>query len=218
MSRTICVAAASAGLVLAATGRARAAELLVGVAQEQFQADLDSTDPADTIAYTIHHASTAFAAEWSPNENLKLRLALGTITSNLEPGTSSIDGGLYMLLGVSLEQELTMGGGLLLDLSYSFGRSECKDGGIAKDYDHRRTGFLVSYIFGAGERARPYAGVAYNTYESELTGGGERDEFENDQRFSIVAGVRARSGTFAGQMEATVLGELGVRLTLMFGF
>ena len=57
--------------------------------------------------------------------------------------------------------------------------------------------------------------IGYNTYNLEAKG----MEFKEDERFSIVGGVRARSETFAGVIEGTLgLGEIGLRVAVMFGF
>ena len=225
MSRIVYVVAASAGLVLVAAGPARPAELLGGVAQEQYKADLERADVDDLRGYVVHHASTAGTLEWSPNENLKLDLTMGTVTSTLEETAGGVrttwggEGGFYMQTGVAIETELAAGGGLLLDLSYSFGRTEWQDGALSGDYDFDRWRFQVGYAFGDDpERARPYVSVGYNTYEAELSGTGWKRELEYDKRFCLVGGIRARSGTFAGVVEATFISELGVRLALMFGF
>ena len=226
MSRIVYVVAASAGLVLVATGSARSAELLGGVAQEQYKADLERTDVDDLSDYVVHHASTAGTLEWSPNENLKLDLTMGTVTSTLEDTVGGVrttwgsEGGFYMQTGVSIETELIAGGGLILDLSYTLGRTEWEYGTESGDYDFNRWCFQVGYVFGDDpDRARPYVALGYNTYEAKLSGlsSGTR-ELEYDKRFSLVGGVRSRSGTFAGVVEATFISELGVRLALMFGF
>ena len=226
MSRIAYVVAAYAGLVLVAAGPARPAELLGGVAQEQFRADLERSDVDDLNDYTVHHASTAGTLEWSPNENLKIELTMGTITSTLEQtdpasvrSTRGGEGGFYLQTGVSIETELIAGGGLILDLSYALGRTEWEDGTVSGDYDFNRWSFQVGYVFGDDpERARPYLALAYNTYEAELSGTGWKTELEYDKRFSFVGGVRSRSGTFAGVVEGMIGSELGVRLALMFGF
>ncbi|MHC4506061.1 MAG: hypothetical protein ACYTFI_22430 [Planctomycetota bacterium] len=226
MSRIAYVVAASAGLVLVAAGSARPAELLGGVAMEQFRADLERSDVDDLNDYLVHHASTAGTLEWSPNENLKIDLTIGTITSTLEQTdaasvrtTRGGEGGFYMQAGASIETELSAGGGLILDLSYSLGRTEWEDGTESGDYDFGRWCFQAGYVFGNNpERARPYVAVAYNTYEAELSGTGWKADLEYDKRFCFVGGVRARSGTFAGVVEGMVGSELGVRLALMFGF
>lgn len=215
MSRILCVLAVAAGCILCAALPARSEEVkfLFGVENGQFQAGLKRTDdPTDKGKYTAHHATSAATVEWSLNKNFKLRLALGAVTSNLDDkGTSRMSStapAYYVLIGAALEQELDTGGGFLLDVSLSNGATD--------KYGHIRTGFFVGYAFGEADRAQLYTGVAYNTYTSKEYWSGK--EFENNQRFSVVVGVRSRTETSLGLMELSLGGELGLRLGLAFGF
>ena len=219
MSRILCVLALAAGGIFCAALPARSEEVkfLFGVENGQFQAGLTRTnDPADTGQYTAHHATSSATMEWSLNKNFKLRMALGTITSNLDDKVaakqylSSTGGAIHFLVGVALEQELDTGGGFLVDLSYSEGTTN--------EYGHKRTGFFVGYAFGDVDRAQLYTGVAYNTYTSKEFWSVLDKEFEYSQRLNAVVGVRARTETSLGLMELTLGGELGLRLGLAFGF
>ncbi len=219
MSRIPCVLAVAAAYILSSALPARSEEVkfLFGVENGQFQAGLKRTDdPTDKGEYTAHHATSAATVEWSFNKNFKLRMALGSVTSNLDDkagGTqylSSTGGAIHFLVGAALEQELDTGGGFLLDVSYTEGTTN--------EYGHKRTGFFVGYAFGEVDRAQLYTGVAYNTYTSKDFWPGSRKEFEYEQRFSVVVGVRSRTETSLGLMELSLGGELGLRLGLAFGF
>ncbi len=70
-----------------------------------------------------------------------------------------------------------------------------------------------------GERTRLYAGATYGAYTIEdVQNSVLQESFEEDQKVSVVAGVRARTDTFVGYAEARALGELGVRVGIAFGF
>ena len=215
MSRIMSVLVAAA-CGLSAAGTALGSDLLVGGENWRFKTDVDlKGGGGDLVA---HHSSSAVTAAWRVNKNLDINLNFGTITSSLENealGTSEGPGdGYYLLAGISVEQELDTGGGMLVDASYSFGWTEWS---ATKEYDHTRAHLFLGYLFGRGDRSRVFAGISYDTYESDLTDGAV-SSYENDQRFSVVAGVRARSDTFAGTAELYAVGEWGFRLGLSFGF
>ncbi len=199
--RTAAVAGVCAFL---GAGEARAARFLGGFENGQYRTTVKDALGAEE---TVHHASSGANIEWQANENLKLRLVLGTVTSNLE-STMANDSGLYLQVGASLETNLAMGGGLVLDVSYSIGRTD--------DYDHNRTGFLAAYVFGTADRPRLYTGVGYNTYTATLAA--PATTYEDSQRFSAVVGVRSRHEHMLGVRAASLFGEFGVRLALLFGF
>ena len=109
--------------------------------------------------------------------------------------------------------ELDTGGGLLIDASYSIGRADWS----ANEFNHDRTRFFGGYVFGRGDRSRVFAGISYNTYKAEHVAV-TTTQYENDQSWNIIAGVRARSDTFVGTAELCAVGEYGFRLGLSFGF
>ena len=214
MARFLRLLAVSAGSVFFAAAAASAqSHLLFGVETTNWQIKLDQTAGIPSGESKAHHSSSAFAVEWSYKNNFKARASLGTVASTLEEVDVSSDGAggfLYMSIAAGLETRLESGGGLLLDLSYSFGRVT-----DPAEYNHDRTSFVAAYTFGDPETARFYTGIGYNTYNLEAKG----MEFKEDERFSIVGGVRARSETFAGVIEGTLgLGEIGLRVAVMFGF
>ena len=217
------LAAWAAGVLFAAT-LAESHHFLFGMETTTYQLPLDQTGGAVVPGsdYKALHSTSAVAAEWSYKHNFRARLCLGTVASTLEEIDASSDGaeGLwYCSLAAGVETRLESGGGLLLDLSYSFGALDSEETACDMEYNHDRTSFIAAYTFGEPDKARFYTGLAYNTYKLET----RLDEslqlrFQEDQRFSFVCGVRARSETFAGVIEATLGGELGLRVGVMFGF
>jgi hypothetical protein len=89
---------------------------------------------------------------------------------------------------------------------------------VKNELSHERSRLFVAYVFGRGDRSRVFTGVSYNTYELEHVNGLTKTDYENDERWSIVAGVRARTSTFVGTAEVCAIGEMGFRLGLAFGF
>ncbi len=111
MSRILCVLAVAAAYIFSAALPARSEEVrfLFGVENGQYQSDLRGINAsAGLTEYTVHHATSAATVEWSFNRNFKLRLALGTITSNLDDKAapaqylSSTGGAIYILAGAAL--------------------------------------------------------------------------------------------------------------------
>ena len=198
-------------------GVAGASDLLVGGENWRFETDIDvAGGGGDLIA---HHSSSSVTAEWRATEILSVNLNFGQLTSGIEneaTGGISSGEGYQLLVGLSLEQELDTGGGLLIDASYSWGWTEWSP---TEEYDHTRGHMMLAYIFGRGNKSRVFTGVAYNVYKSEIedTAAANRS-FENDQSVSIVAGIRARDDTFVGTAELCAIGEYGFRLGLSFGF
>lgn len=221
------LALVASACVLSAAGAARASEFLGGMESGQFKTDLVRTDAVATEEYSAHHSSSAATVEWVASDNLSVYLGVGHLASRREefdPATSSLDsqgtdGGIIFSVGAAVQADFEDRGSLLLDFSYSHGWLDWDDAGTLKEYDHDRTSALVGYAFGRPDKARLYTGFSYNTYTSELlNNGANAGTFENDQRFSLLVGVRAKAPTFTGFMEARAIGELGVRMGLAFGF
>ncbi len=224
MARFFRVLAVSAGIIFfaGASAHAQPNRFLFGVENTNYHIKLDPTGATPAGDYWAHHASSAFAVEWSYKNNVKARASFGTVASTLEEVDVSSDGAegfLYASVAAGLETRLEAGGGLLLDLSYSVGWLKSEEGAVEMEYNHERTSFIVAYTFGDPDKARFYTGIGYNTYKLEAPQGAVDREFQEDQRFSIVGGVRSRSKTFAGVIEGTVgMGEIGLRVAVMFGF
>ncbi len=199
-------------------GVAGASDLLVGGENWRFETPVDvAGGGGDLIA---HHSSSSVTAEWRATPILSVNLNFGRITSGLENDVTNASigsgDGYYLLAGLSLEQELDTGGGLLIDGSYSFGWTEWD---ATREYDHTRAHLMLAYIFGRGDKSRVFTGIAYNVYESDIKDSAlPNSSYENDQRISVVAGIRARSDTFVGTAELCAIGEYGFRLGLSFGF
>jgi len=203
---------------LACAGGALASNVLLGGENWRFETDL--ADGGGVGGYVAHHSSSAITTEWYPKQNIMLNLRFGQLLSDLEDETtaSTLSGdGYYLLAGVNLRQELGNGGGLMFDAAYSMGWTDIDP---TREYDHQRTHLMVGYLFGPIERSRFFAGVAYNIYDSDLkdSGGGPNLSFEGDSKISVVAGVSARSDSFAGTAEIWAMGEWGFRLGLAFGW
>jgi hypothetical protein len=199
-------------------GVAGGSDLLVGGENWRFETDVDvAGGGGDLVA---HHSSSSVTAEWRATPILSVNLNFGQLTSSLEDeptgGTIGSGDGYQLLVGISLEQELDTGGGLLIDGSYSWGWTKWDS---TREYDHTRGHMMLAYIFGRGDKSRVYTGIAYDVYESDIkNSAGPDSSFENDQSLSIVAGVRARADTFVGRAELCGFGEWGFRLGLSFGF
>ncbi len=220
------LAVSTCGVLFAgASARARPNRFLFGVENTNSHIKLDPAGVTPAGDYWAHHATSTFAVEWSYKNNVKARASFGSLASTLEEVDVSSDGAegfFYASVAVGLETRLEAGGGLLLDLSYSVGRLKFDEGAAAMEYNHDRTSFVVAYTVGAPDKARLYAGIGYSTYALDILQDGSLDkEFQEQEqgRFSIVAGVRARSKTFSGLIEGTLgLGEIGLRVGVMFGF
>lgn len=221
-SRVLAVSAC--GVLFAVTSaRARANRFLFGVENTNSHFKLAPAGVTPAGDYWAHHSSSAFAAEWSYKNNVKARASFGTLASTLEEVDVSSDGAegfFYASVAVGLETRLEAGGGLLLDMSYTIGRLKFEKIPDDMEYNHDLTSFVVAYSAGNPDKARFYAGVGYSTYKLEILKNGSLDkEFQENQRFSIVGGVRARSKTFSGLIEGRIgLGEIGLRVGVMFGF
>ena len=225
MARFIRVLAVSACGVFfaAASARAQPNRFLFGVENTNSHINLEAKGATPAGDYWAHHASSAFGVEWSYKNNVKARASFGTVASTLETVDDisvGAEGFLYASVAAGLETRLEAGGGLLLDLSYSIGRLKSEETTGDMEYNHDRTSFIVAYTAGDPDKARFYAGVGYSTYKLGILDDGSLiKEFEENQRFSIVGGVRARSKTFAGVIEGTLgMGEIGLRVAVMFGF
>jgi hypothetical protein len=218
-----------AGWLVATAALAAGPDFLGGAELSRMQVDIERTDAADGKEYTAHHGVSAGILEWAPgeNQNFRVKFALGRTRTDLEERDAGQDAGesygtndwFYASVGASLEQDLDVGGAVLLELSYSFGKVEWEDeSAVSNEYGFGRTSFVAAYAFKKAETARPYAGIAYNTYKAEHEAAGLKKEFEEEGRFSVVGGVRARSETFVGYLEGSLGAEFGLKIGLAFGF
>jgi hypothetical protein len=210
---------------------ARAAEWLFGVEKVSLSASLH--DVKDNYGdQMVRHGWSAVTVDWTPNPILDIHMALGGITSTLEDDNTAMSSQddqyvNYFSVGVGLDQELDTGGAILIDLTFSTGSVVWDDSAAGAapvtdwTYDHTRTIFSVAYAFLEPGKARPFVGIAYNTYEAKLRGddGGDlKGDFEYDTRLNLVGGIYSRTETVHGMMEVVLGGELAVKLGLEFGF
>jgi hypothetical protein len=213
-----------AACLVALAPAAQCADLLLGVENTQFSVKLLEKD-TDNEDYVARHSWSCFRMDYLPTEVVRLHLILGGLSSTLEmPAgeTSGTNDALILGGGISFEFEQGQDGAFLMDLYAQMGmKAEWKEGtpSVERTFNHTRTVFSFTYALFDPGRARPYFGVAYNNYASTYEVEGSPDlEFEQQLSWNFVAGMRARSETFYGFMEAMLGGELGVRLGLEFGF
>jgi len=207
---------------------ANSAELFFGVEQGKYAAP-STDDFNDNNTATVRHSWTVARMDWAPSEILLIHLCLGGQRSDIDdtglaPSIGTQDDRYFnhFGIGIGLDQELDTGGALIIGVSANWTSSEWTDATNGDyTYDAMLTKFHCMYAFLDPGKARPYLGVSYNTYEGDLKnpGGANPDvKLMPDARINLVAGVRAKTDTVYGIMEATLGGEFGVKLGLEFSF
>ena len=212
-----------------AVPQASAGAVLVGMESGQFETDLVRTDdPTDVREYTGHSSYTAVNAEWQLADSASLSLALGTLSTIVEDydptdgstGADGMDGGAlsFIKLGFTIDHEVG-DGSVLVDISHIIGRVEWKDAGDPKELNSDRTAILFAYAWGDRDGARLYAGAAYRAFKLDDVDTGVIDKaFEEDVKINLVVGARVHTPSFSGFVEGTMVGGLGARVGLAFGF
>jgi hypothetical protein len=191
---------------------AQSAQFIAGVENVRYVVAVEQ--PANDDA-RITHSWTAFRGDVIMNNNFSGRVQIGGIASTIEDGgTETNDDGFYFGLGITMNQNLDSGGGMIIDLGLALGQNDMPTGELS----HTHTTAKFAYAFGEKGQAQPYFGYAFNTYTADWSFGATTVDYEQAGNHNFIVGVRAMNESFYGVMEATLGYELGVMLALEFGF